>query len=55
MESIKIHVEIELDGVITAKRLEIPLNIRHTVMENQYIRIYFTNLGYTVGDHLRIC
>ncbi|MCE5220120.1 MAG: hypothetical protein LLF98_02335 [Clostridium sp.] len=50
----KIYVEIELDGVITAKKLEMPNDIRHTVEENQYIRDYFINLGYKVG-YIRIC
>ncbi len=49
-----IHVEIELNNAITVKRLEIPDNIRYTVELNQYIRNYFTELGYNVGNYLSV-
>ena len=50
-----IYVEIELDGVITAKNLRIPAEIRYTANVNQFIRDYFSNMGYDVGIYLRIC
>ena len=53
---IKIIVEIELDNIITVKRLTIPYAInKDSVKRNQYIREYYINLGYVVGNHLRIC
>jgi len=49
-----IYVEIEINGIIAAKRLKVPTEIRYTAMINQYIRNYFTELGYDVGNYLRI-
>lgn len=53
------YVEIELDGVITTKRLKLPENllsksISNSVTRIEYIRKYFTDMGYTVGNHIRI-
>jgi len=50
-----IYVEIELDGVITAKNLRIPADMRYKTEVYQYIRNYFIELGYNVGNYLRIC
>lgn len=52
----KLYLEIELDGVITAKRVQVPLNIDYGSPEMfQYIRKHFSGLGYTVGSRIRCC
>jgi hypothetical protein len=50
-----IHVEIELNKVITVKSLKIPYELlTDAVKRNQYIREYFISLGYDVG-YIRVC
>lgn len=51
----KITIEIELDNVITAKQLQVPTELVYDVKLNQYIRDYYKELGYTVGNYIRVC
>jgi hypothetical protein len=52
----KIFVEIEINKVITAKSLQVPINlINDSVKRNMFIRNYFTELGYLVGQNIRVC
>lgn len=48
-----IYVEIELDGVVTAKRCPKVLDI-NGLIDYQSIRNYFQEMGYKTG-HIRIC
>ncbi len=48
-----IYVEIELDGVVTAKRCPRQTD-EHGLISFQAIRDYFSNLGYRVGT-IRVC
>lgn len=50
-----LNIEIELNGTITIKRIKIPSYMRYQTRVYQYIREYFINLGYVVGDYIRIC
>lgn len=53
---IKITVEIELDKIITAKQLQIPLELKHDFVKlNDYVRTYYKELGYEVGNYIRVC
>ncbi len=52
----EIYVDIELDGIITVKRLKVPIDIIYDYTKaNDYIRSYFSDLGYKVGPNLRVC
>jgi hypothetical protein len=51
----KITIEIELDNVITAKQLPVPTDLIYDVKLNQYIRDYYKDLGYKVGNYIRVC
>jgi hypothetical protein len=47
------YVEIQLDGVIAVKRCPI-LNRPDGFPDYGAIRAYFSDLGYTVGQYLRL-
>lgn len=46
---------LELDGVLTSKRVEVPKDIdRHDFVKlNAYVRTHFESMGYTVGENIR--
>lgn len=48
------YVEIQLDGIIVAKRCPI-LNRPDGFPDYAAIRTHFSDLGYEVGQYLRIC
>lgn len=52
----KLTIEVELNGVITAKELKLPEEkSKYDVDINQFIRNYYIDLGYNVGNYIRIC
>ena len=55
METKTIYVEIELNNTITVKKMQIPTNLMYDVKRDQFIRDYFSELGYEVGNHLKVC
>lgn len=49
-----VHVEIELDGVVCAKRCP-AFKTPEGFQDHAAIREYFVDLGYSVGTRIRIC
>ena len=48
------YVEIELDGVITPKRCP-QFKTKDGFVDYSRIRDHFAELGYKVGQHIRLC
>lgn len=50
-----IYIEIDLDNVITVKKLKIPAELKHDIKLYDFIRNYYKSMGYVVGQYIKIC